>query len=135
MKSSDYPLSCLVTDNKPVDIHLILTYHWYDEIDAGRKWVEYREQSDYYKRMFLRNYKLLKQRYGDKNTPLLYLYKNIRSVIFHRGYTSTTMRWAVNNIKVEYGDTQKGAPHNRLVFCIHLGNRYRKGCKVAKLHQ
>lgn len=134
MKSSDYPLSCLVTDNKPVDIHLVLSYHWYDEIDAGRKWVEYREQSDYYKRMLLRNYKLLKLRYGRTHTPNLYLYKNIRSVIFHRGYTSTTMRWAVQNIKVGYGDTQKGAPYHP-VFCIRLGKRYKQGFKVAKLHR
>lgn len=134
MKSSDYPLLCLVTDNKPVDIHLILTYHWYDEIDAERKWVEYREQSDYYKRMLLRNYKMLKQRYGKLNTSGVYLYKNIRSVIFHRGYTSTTMRWAVKNIKVGYGDTQKGAPYHP-VFCIYLGNRYKQSFKVSKFHQ
>lgn len=120
----------LVTDNKPIDIHLVLTYHWYDEIDAGRKWIEYREQSDYYKRMFLRNYKLLKKRYGKKNTPFVYLYKNIRSVIFHRGYTSTTMRWHVTGITVAYGEPIKGAPYNRQVFCIFLGKRYKK---VAKL--
>ena len=125
----------LVTDNKPVDIHLILTHHWYDEIDAGRKWVEYREQSDYYKRMLLRNYKLLKQRHGDKNTPLLYLHKNVRSVIFHRGYTSTTMRWHVANITVGYGDPSKGAPSHRQVFCIYLGSRYKQCCNVAMLHR
>ena len=134
MKSSDYPLSSLVTDNKPVDIHLILTHHWYDEIDAGRKWIEYREQSDYYKRMLLRNYKLLKQRFGDKNTPLLYLYKNVRSVIFHRGYTRTTMRWRVKNIAVGYGDPSKGAPSYRQVFCIILGFRYNQSFKVSKFH-
>lgn len=125
----------LVTNNKPVDIHLILTYHWYDEIDAGRKLVEYREQSDYYKRMLVRNYKLLKQRYGKLNTPGVYLYKNIRSVIFHRGYTSTTMRWAVNNIKVGYGDVTKGAPLHHPVFCIYLGKRYKQSFKVSKFHQ
>lgn len=135
MKYSDYPLRCLVSDNKPIDIHLILTHHWYDEIDAGRKWVDYREQSNYYKRMFLRNYKLLKERHGDKNTPLLYLYKNVRSVIFHRGYTSTTMRWEVKNIKVSYGIIRLGAPFDRPVFCIYLGKRYKKSYKVTKLHQ
>lgn len=124
MSNNKYISSCLINDNKPVDIHLVLTYHWYDEIDAGRKWVEYREHSDYYKRMFLRNYKLLKQRYGSQNTPMLYLYKNIRSVIFHRGYTRKTMRWRVANIRVAFGRPQWGAPYHP-VFCIYLAERYR----------
>lgn len=118
-----------ITDNKPVDIHLILTHHWYDEINAGRKWHEYREQSPYYKRMFLRNHK----RIGDRNTPMLYLYKNIRSVVFHRGYTSTTMRWHLHGICVGYGRHEWGAPYHQ-VFILRLGSRYRKSCKVAKLH-
>jgi hypothetical protein len=77
---------------------------------------------------------LLPFRYGKLNTPGVYLYKNIRSVIFHRGYTSTIMRWEVKNIKVGYGDTQKGAPYHS-VFCIYLGERYKQSFKVSKFHQ
>ena len=29
-------------------LDLSLTYHWYDEIEAGRKTEEYRDKTDYY---------------------------------------------------------------------------------------
>jgi hypothetical protein len=30
-------------------LHLPLTYHWYDEIESGRKSIDYREQSEHWK--------------------------------------------------------------------------------------
>ena len=126
-------MSNKITDNSPVDIHLVLTIRWYNEIEAGRKRYECREQSDYYKSRFLGNYKVLKEMHADKNTPWLYLYKNIRSIIFHKGYTNTTLRYECEGICVGYGKLYWGAPYHP-VFIISLGRRMQKGCKVAKLH-
>ena len=53
-------------------VHLVLTHHWYDEIAAGRKRTEYREQTGQW-RMRLH-----------QRTPY--------PIVFHRGYTSTTLR-------------------------------------------
>jgi hypothetical protein len=36
---------------EPLVLHLVLTHHWYDEIIAGRKWIEYRAMSDHWKRL------------------------------------------------------------------------------------
>ena len=72
-------------DLSPVDIHLVLTFEWYDMIDRREKREEYREIKDYYKRMLLRNYEYVK----DSKCQWMFLYRNIRSVILHRGYTKT----------------------------------------------
>lgn len=114
-------------DLSPVDIHLVLTFEWYDMIDSGEKREEYREIKDYYKRLFLRNYEYVK----DSKCQWLFLYRNIRSVIFHRGYTNTTMRWHVPYIGVGYGKPKWGAPYHP-VFVIGLGKRYVRGYKNAK---
>ena len=114
-------------DLSPVDIHLVLTFEWYDMIDSGEKREEYREIKDYYKRLFLRNYEYVK----DSNCQWVFLYRNIRSVIFHRGYTSTTMRWHVPYIGVGYGKPIWGAPYHP-VFVIGLGKRYVRGYKNAQ---
>jgi len=40
-------------------IYLPLTFHWYDEIQAGRKKIEYRETSEYWrKRIWLKRFDL-----------------------------------------------------------------------------
>jgi len=49
--------------------HLILKHKWYDAIDRGEKTVEYRRNTAYWRRRIL----------------------DCDRVVFHRGYTSTTM--------------------------------------------
>lgn len=38
-------------------LDLSLTYHWYDEIDAGKKWEEYREDTLFYRKRFMACYR------------------------------------------------------------------------------
>lgn len=52
-------------------LHLTLTHHWYDEIAAGRKFIEYRKVTPFWT-------KRLSERTYDQ-------------IVFHRGYTSTTI--------------------------------------------
>ena len=61
-------------------LHLVLTYHWYDEIAGGRKHIEYREMSDHWKRLI-----------WDKRSEITH-------VRFARGYTKTTMTFPVFDI-------------------------------------
>lgn len=52
-------------------LHLVLKYHWYDEIASGRKTREYREAKEFWiKRIWMKHYDF---------------------VVFHRGYTGVTM--------------------------------------------
>ena len=64
-------------------LHLVLTYHWFDEILAGRKRCEYRALKRHWaKRIWKRR-------------------AEIESVVFSRGYTSTTLERQV--VKIDIG--------------------------------
>lgn len=82
-------------------LHLILTHHWYDEIESGRKSVEYRSNTRYWRTRILN-----------------FLHQSDNTVTFHRGYTSTTMQFKVKKLVV---------PATRFQYCpdiqIHLGDR------------
>lgn len=65
-------------------LHLTLTYHWWDEIDAGRKTCEYRRFCESWRK------RLNGLRRGD-------------SIVFHRGYTSRTLTRTIENIRVIVG--------------------------------
>ena len=82
-----------------MNLHLVLTYHWFDEIEAGRKLVEYREKTHYwFKRIWLNR-------------------KKIKTVTFARGYTSRTMTFKVHKIdlgKCPYPDWD--GEYNRIHF-------------------
>lgn len=57
--------------------HLVLKRKYYDQIEGGRKVVEYRDNTEYWRRRII---------------PAKY-------VVFHRGYTKTTMKWKIHKIK------------------------------------
>lgn len=75
----------------------VLTHHWYDEIEAGRKTTEYRDTTDYWRgRLFKPD--------G----------KPVDAICFSRGYTNRRMTWEVAGITENAADG---------VFEIHLGRR------------
>lgn len=82
----------------PVTINAVLTYHWYGEIEAGRKRVEYRDISDYWTERLWAN--------G--------MSRRIKAIRFSRGYTNTRMTWEVVRIARNEGEG---------VYEIHLGKR------------
>ncbi len=65
-----------------VQLNLVLTYHWYDEYEAGNKRIEYRVMSENWRR------KIWERR------------DEISSVRFQRGYTKTASVYAVQDIDV-----------------------------------
>ena len=84
-------------------LHLVLKHKWYDMIASGEKKEEYREIKPYWTKRL--------------TYPCRYTY-----VCFHRGYTSTTMTFAIKSIGTGQGNPEWGAP-NDPVFIIKLGKR------------
>ena len=105
-------------------LHLVLKAQWYDMIDRGEKKEEYREIKPYWSNRltdYNRIYKWFKdinERKFNISTPCRYT-----CVCFHRGYTSTTMTFAIENINIGKGRPEWGAPTDRPVYIIKLGER------------
>lgn len=60
-------------------LHLVLKYKWYDLIERGEKLWEYRDKKPIWKKKIW------------DECPVI--------IVFHRGYTSTTMSWLVDHIE------------------------------------
>lgn len=116
-------------------LDLILKGKWYDMIASGEKPEEYREIKTYWIKRIMKCskwccvncakgvlYCLIPNRCA--NT---YDFCNISGgfthVRFHRGYTSTTMLFECNGITIGKGNPAWGAPENKKVFIIKLGDR------------
>lgn len=63
-----------------MNLLLVLTYHWYDEIAAGRKRVEYRTMSPHWRRL------IWERRH------------ELKTVTFRRGYTNTSLCRRITHI-------------------------------------
>ena len=83
-------------------LHLVLKGKWYDMIDRGEKTEEYRENTSYWMK-----------RIGKLHD----------AVCFHKGYTNTTMTFAIEGKSYGYGNPEWGAPKDRKVLKIQLGER------------
>lgn len=95
-------------------LDLSLTYHWFDEIAAGRKKEEYRLCSSlYYRRL---TYAGVVDLFDGQ-------FRHYDAVRFHRGQGSrTTMLVECLGIHIGYGKEEWGAPPRKKVFIIQLGN-------------
>lgn len=87
---------------KPVVLDLVLTHHWFDEIAAGRKDIEYRARSPHWaKTLWARR-------------------ENITRVRFRRGYSSHTIVKPV--LRIDCGP----CPYpgwSGLFYRIHIGKQ------------
>ncbi len=93
---------------KPADQFTVaanLAYRWYDEIESGKKKVEYRDMTDYWEKHL---FKTVKDENGDEgDVPAV-------RIKFSRGYTKTNMTWTITRIDLDAKNAQ---------YCIHLGKR------------
>ena len=87
-------------------LDLVLTYKWYDMIESGEKPEEYRDNTPYWRKRLQSG-------------------KRYTHVCFHRGYTAKTMVFRYDGLRMGRGNTQWGAPADRDVFIISLGERYK----------
>lgn len=100
-------------------LHLVLKAKWYDMIDRGEKKEEYREVKQYWMKRLIED--VGEDEEGDSCCHVFYV--DYECVCFHRGYTSTTMTFEVTSIDTGQGKTEWGAPADRNVFIIKLGER------------
>lgn len=120
-------------------LDLPLIFVWYDMIDIGKKQEEYREIKPYWEKRLL-DYKSLVKYYSENKAELeikrlLFPHRPViedvcqafpagfTHVRFRRGYTKTTMLFEIKSISIGFGNPNWGAPKDRQVFIIKLGNR------------
>ena len=93
-------------------LDLSLKYHFYDEIEAGRKKEEYRAYNDYWK-----------PRLMDLNS-CWEVWKHYDAILFRRGRGGKrTMLVERLGTRVGYGREDWGAPKGERVFILQLGDR------------
>lgn len=96
-------------------LYLPLKAKWYNMIDSGVKTEDYRENKLYWCKRLYKN--------GDRTTQEFKSYTHVR---FSYGYTKRRMTFAIKKILLSFGNTEWGAPSDKLVFTIKLGTRERK---------
>ena len=91
-------------------LDLSLTYHWYDEIEAGRKPEEYRSDTPFYKSRLM---------YPESSEEVWRHYDAIR---FRRGrFGKRTMLVEHKGTRLGVGNPEWGAPKDKKVFILELG--------------
>ena len=117
---------------KPLD--LVLKAKWYDMIESGVKPEEYREIKPYWCTRIkgcqrICPYSLptnepdvrICQKSGEKCLSGNEL--GFTQIRFRRGYTSKSMLFNLNGIRIGFGDTKLGAPSDKHVFMLKLGEK------------
>ena len=112
------------------ELHLTLKKKWWDMIASGEKKEEYREIKPYWiRRLCFTNKEIGCVERQEECGPC---FKNVQhdcgyvcypfdEVVFHKGYTSETMRFKINSISYGYGVPEWGAPEEQ-VFIIKFDN-------------
>ena len=100
-------------------LDLPLKKEWYNMIESGEKKEEYREINDYWKSRLMQ-YSL---RYGVRE----YVFKPLDEVRFSYGYTKKAMTFKIDTITIGRGNPEWGAPTDRDVFIIKLGEKIKGG--------
>lgn len=111
-------------------LDLSLTYHWYDEIEAGRKKEEYRADTPFYKARFMAGYNKKNRTCSHPCINCLFLHVEkcgalrYDAVRFHRGQGSkTTMLVEWKGLAFNFGNPDWGAPTDHKVWIIKLGDK------------
>lgn len=79
-------------------LHLVLAGKWYDLIDCGAKTSEYRAPKPYWNKRFMS-----RADYLNGLDPVAFGYPckyKYESVVFHRGYTKTIMKFSIVSIHI-----------------------------------
>ena len=103
-------------------LHLVLKGKWYDMIASGEKTEEYREPKPYWIKRILDGSSVKRPGLTPVSSRLS-LWTKYERVCFHRGYTSQTMTFGIKGVSVGMGNVAWGAPVDKVVIIIKLGNR------------
>lgn len=102
-------------------LHLVLKHKWYDMIESGEKLEEYRECTRYWAKRLL-GYTEFIIKPGRLSQRVCLSIKKGSKVVFHKGYTNTTMTFNIESLAYGHGLPQWGAPKEKC-FIIKLGKR------------
>lgn len=109
------------------DLHLVLMHHWFVMIEKGIKNEEYREKTPYWCKRFsasncIPSHQAIQENCGNIadscNAVQAFPFTH---VVFHDGYTSTTIRKEVVSCTCGIGNKLWGAPEHE-VFIIKFKN-------------
>ena len=111
-------------------LHLPLKAEWYRMIESGVKPEEYRSDKPYWRKRLLKCYNSIDCCNDGVScqTCSVYQKKQVRDythVCFRYGYTSQTMTFEIKYITMGMGKYEWGAPTERNIFIIKLGNRFK----------
>lgn len=119
-----------ITKTKMRILDLSLTYHWYDEIEAGRKKEEYREDKPFYRKRFMSKYRKDRKMCSLECPECIMQFAKMCLAIpydairFHRGQGSKqTMLVEWKGLSFGYGSSHWGAPTDHKVWIIKLGDK------------
>lgn len=111
-------------------LDLSLCYKWFDMIASGEKKEEYREIKDYWTKRFIQNHVCVRKFREFEHSKIVYrnalryFPRHYDAVRFHRGQGGKqTMLIECKGISVGYGNPAWGAPADREVYIIKLGQR------------
>lgn len=123
-------------------LDLVLMHKWYDMIERGQKFVEYRKAIPHWIKRLMLQYdtsagkhieidNLTAQCLADVPNAITagllsgeLKFKDYDAVRFRRGYTKTSMLFEISGMYFGYGMyPHAGAPRNETVFNIVLGKR------------
>ena len=103
-------------------LHLVLKGKWYDMIESGEKTEEYREIKHYWVKRILES-STAQQPKLTSIPRQIYKQTKYERVCFHRGYTNRKMIFVIKEISIGIGKAPWGAPIDKEVIIIKLGNR------------
>lgn len=105
VKAEDMDLTVSVRPEDQFTVAANLAYKWYDEIESGKKKIEYRDLTDYWQSHI---FKTVTDENGEEDDiPAV-------RIKFTRGYTKRNMTWTITRIECDPLEGQ---------FRIHLGKR------------
>lgn len=109
-------------------LDLPLKKEWYEMIESDIKKEEYRIDKPYWRKRLLRCYKSIDwcdDSVSCSNCSVFCMepFRNYTHVRFRYGYTKRTMLFELKEITIGYGNPEWGAPEDKEVFILKLGNR------------
>ena len=105
VKANDIDFTVSVRPEDQFTVAANLAYKWYDEIESGKKRIEYRDITDYWQKHL---FKTVTGANGEEDDiPAV-------RIKFSRGYTKTNMTWTIKWIECDAKEAQ---------YRIHLGKR------------
>lgn len=113
-------------------LYLPLKKRWYEMIERGKKLEEYREITPYWIKRIMKCRKWCGceadlsrcfQKRCENTLNFCAVSGGLTCVRFSKGYTNTVMQFEIESITIGHGCPEWGAPPDRMVFVIRLGER------------